>query len=200
MTRLAHGRSTHLQPREIAETMLRLYDEQPAEPSMRQLAAALGVASSAVYHHFDSREAIVVAAVDLVWDDVGRELAALVGDPLVLEPREALVATGIATRRVFCRHFRIARYVAATPQGPRLRARLLGYLGRQIARLGLEGDDAAACFHAYSSYALGAALFAAVRLAAHEQLAAVDAAGPQAPSPLPAGPPESVASMVEMMD
>ena len=198
MTRLARGRDTHLQPREIAEAMVRLFDEQPQEPSMRQLAAHLGVASSAIYHHFDSREAIIVAAVDLVWDDVATELLTLMPDPIGAEPRDALVLTAVATRRTFARHFRLARYVAATPQRPALRARLLGYLAHHIERLGLEGEQAAVCFHAYSSYALGAALFAAVRIAAHEQLGAVGVGAP--PGDVPAPRTATIEAMAAMMD
>ena len=66
MTRLAAGRTTHLEPEEIARETLRLFDEG-SDPSIRQLATALNVTPSAIYHHFDSRAEIVQAAVEMVW-------------------------------------------------------------------------------------------------------------------------------------
>ena len=61
MTRLAEGRSTHLERSEIAAETLRLFD-QGSDPSIRQLAKELMVTPSAIYHHFESRNEIVKAA------------------------------------------------------------------------------------------------------------------------------------------
>jgi hypothetical protein len=40
-----------------------------------------------------------------------------------------------------------------------------------LERMGLDPDQAAAAFHAYAAYTIGATLFAATRLIANEQLA-----------------------------
>ena len=75
MTRLAAGRTTHLEPEEIAAETLRLFDEG-GDPSIRQLATALNGTPSAIYHHYTSRSEIVQAAVELVWTEVLAETAA----------------------------------------------------------------------------------------------------------------------------
>ena len=72
MTRLARGRETHLTRAEIAEAALRRFDAG-SEASIRELAADLRVAPSAIYHHFSSRVAIVDEALGLVWREAAEE-------------------------------------------------------------------------------------------------------------------------------
>lgn len=179
MTRLARGRETHLGPEEIAAEALRQFDAGASDPSIRQLAAALGVTPSAIYHHFPSRAAIVEAAVDLVWAEVVTELLEVVPAPLEADPVEVLVASGVATRRAFGRHFRVAPYMAATPQANELRANTLALMANVFERMGMTPDQAATAFHAYASFAVGTTLFAATRRVANEQLAR---SGTSAPS------------------
>jgi AcrR family transcriptional regulator len=171
MTRLAHGRDTHLLPAEIAAEALRQFDEGSGEPSIRQLAAALGVAPSAIYHHFASRADIVAAAMVLVWDEVTLEVAQNTDDPFTDDPVEVLVISGLAVRHVFMRHFRIAPYMAATPQADMTRANTVALTASLFERMGLTGEEAAAPFHSYASYTLGASLFAATRTITNENLA-----------------------------
>ena len=85
MTRLAHGRTTHLERAEIAAETLRFFDAGD-DPSIRQLASALQVTPSAIYHHFASRAEIVQAAVDIVWQEILVDLLARVGDPFETDP------------------------------------------------------------------------------------------------------------------
>jgi AcrR family transcriptional regulator len=172
MTRLAAKRDTHLTPAEIAAEALRQFDAGGDEPSIRSLASALKVAPSAIYHHYDSRGDIVHAAVALVWDQATTELLELVPMPFDADPSEVLVASGIATRRAWLAHFRLAPYMAATPESNEFITNALGLLANVLERMGLEGDRAATALHTYSSFMIGAVLFAAARRAANEQLEA----------------------------
>jgi AcrR family transcriptional regulator len=172
MTRLAANRKTHLTPAEIAAETLRQFDAGGDEPSIRSLAAALKVAPSAIYHHYGSRTGIVRAAVALVWDQATAELLALVPMPFDADPADVLVASGVATRRAWLAHYRLAPYMAATPESNEFVTNALGLLANVFERLGLEGERAAAALHTYSSFMIGAVLFAAARCAANEQLAA----------------------------
>jgi AcrR family transcriptional regulator len=170
MTRLAQDRDTHLTPPEIAAEALRQFDAGGSEPSIRTLAAALKVAPTAIYHHFPSRAMIVQAALELVWEEGMREGFELVPDPAAEDPVDVLVAGGLAVRRAFGRHYRIAPYLAATPEPSPTLEGVFVLLGTQFERLGLSGEDAVGAFHAYATYALGSVLFAANRRLANEQL------------------------------
>jgi AcrR family transcriptional regulator len=171
MTRLAADRDTHLTPEEIAAEALRQFDENEREPSIRSLAAALHVAPTAIYHHFYSQAAIYQAAVELVWAEATAELLRLVPRPLDADAPDVLIAAGLATRRAWLAHHRVARYMAATPEANEFIGTTLGLMATLFERLGLEGEEAAIGFHSYASFMLGAVLFAADRKAANEQLA-----------------------------
>jgi AcrR family transcriptional regulator len=170
MTRLPRNRDTHLVPEEIAAEVLAQFDAGATAPSIRQLARALDVAPSAIYHHYPSRAAIYQAGVDLVWQEATADLLALVPEPFEAEPIELLVGAGLATRRAFLRHYRIAPYVAASPAQDGLLANVLALISATMERLGLEGEEAAACFHTYASLTLGSTLFAATRMIANDEL------------------------------
>ena len=163
MTRLARDRDTHLTEEEIAGEALRCFDTATSAPSIRQLATALKVTPSAIYHHYPSRAAIVQAAVGLVWDEATAKLLELVPDPLSADPVEVLVSSGLATRRAFGEHFRIAPFMAATPQADRHMVAIIALMTNVFDRLGLDADDAAASFHSYASFTIGSTLFAATR-------------------------------------
>jgi AcrR family transcriptional regulator len=169
VTRLAAGRTTHLEREEIALETLRLFD-QGKDPSIRQLAAALNVTPSAIYHHYDSRAEIVQAAVELVWVEILAETATKIGNPLEADPIEALVTVGLYARRAFLRHHKITPYMAAIPRSGELSAGGIALFANVFERLGLVGDDAGDAFHYYASYCFGTALYAASRLNASEAL------------------------------
>ena len=170
MARIAKGRDRVLTRAEIATETLRQFDESPEAPSIRALAAALGVAPSAIYHHYESQAAIVQAATELVWEEVARDFLAEFPDPLDADPVEVLVTAGAATRRIFDRHHRIAPFIAASPEANDFMNEVLSVLGVVFARLGLKRDDAAVSFYAYSSFVIGTVLFSATRRIADEQL------------------------------
>jgi len=170
MTRLAANRDTHLTPAEIAAEALRQFDAGDDEPSIRSLAAALKVAPSAIYHHYGSRAAIVRAAVALVWDEANRELLERVPNPFEADPTKVLVAAGVGTRRAWLAHYRLAPYMAATPESNEFVTNALVLLANVLERLGLKGERAAKALHTYSSFMIGAVLFAAARRAANEAL------------------------------
>lgn len=171
MVRIAAARETNLTPTEIAAEALRQFDQGDAEPSIRGLAAELRVAPTSIYYHFPSRAAIFQAAVELVWSEAVGELLKLHPDPFKADATEVLVASGLATRRAWLSHYRIARYMTATPEANDFITNALGLMASVFERLGLEGEQAAAAFHSYSSFMIGAVLFAAERKAANEQLA-----------------------------
>lgn len=175
MTRLAAGRKTHLEPDEIASEALRLFDAG-GDPSIRQLAAALKVTPSAIYHHFDSRSEIVQAAVEIVWIEVLTRTTEKIGNPLEADPEEALVTVGLHARRAFLKHRRITPYMAAIPRSDQLSAGGIALFANAFERLGLEGQAAGDAFHYYANYCFGNALYAASRLNAHQEL------GPTQPS------------------
>jgi AcrR family transcriptional regulator len=170
MTRLADKRNTHLTPAEVAAETLRQFDEQATEPSIRSLASVLRVAPSAIYHHFPSRAAVFQAAVELVWMEAAAELLELEPRPLEADPEKVLVDSAIATRRAWLRHYRLAPYMAATPESNQTIADSVGLMANVFERLGLRADRAAAAFHSYASFMLGAVLLAAARRRANEEL------------------------------
>ena len=175
MTRLAQHRDTHLTAEEIAEQTLRQFDEGPGVPSIRQLAAVLQVAPSAIYHHYPTRAAIFQAAVELVWAEANVEATELIPDPLNADPSEVLVIAGVVTRRAFLRHHRLTPYMAATPESSEFLTNTLSLMANVFERLGIAGADAGTAFHTYASFVLGSILFASARRTANEQLASPDA-------------------------
>ena len=170
MARIAKGRDRVLTREEIAAETLRQFDMGAEPPSIRALAAALGVAPSAIYHHFESQAAIVQAATELVWEEATRDFLSVCPDPYNDDAAEVLVTAGIATRRAFGRHYRIAPFLAASPETTEFMTELLGLLAVVFERLGLRGEDASVSFHTYASFTIGAVLFAATRRVASEQL------------------------------
>jgi AcrR family transcriptional regulator len=162
MTRLAAGRDTHLTRAEIAAEALRQFDAGH-EPSVRGLATALKVAPTTIYHHFASRAEIVDAALALVWQEAGAEGFALLPDPLNADPAEVLVIAGLAVRRAFTRHDRLAQHLAATPESSRQFTQGTALMANALERLGLAGEEAGSAFHAYGAFTIGSVLFAAAR-------------------------------------
>jgi AcrR family transcriptional regulator len=177
MTRLARDRDTHLTREEIAAEALRCFDESASAPSIRQLAVVLRVTPSAIYHHFPSRASIIQAAVDLVWEEAGARFLELVPDPFTADPVEVLVNAGVATREVFGAHYQVAPFIATTPQSNGPLTAILALMANVFARMGLDDNEAAASFHTYASYTLGAVLFSATRRITNEQLLVDGAAG-----------------------
>jgi AcrR family transcriptional regulator len=170
MARLPKGRQTNLTPEAIVDEALRQFDEGTGEPTIRSLAAGLGAGPSAIYHHFPSRAAIVQRAVERVWGEAMTNLLELLPEPLEADPRDALVATGLSSRRAWLAHFRLCPYLAASPEGDDFTRDALGAMAALFERLDLEGEEAAAAFYAYGTFMLGSILFAATRLIANEQL------------------------------
>lgn len=169
MTRLAAGRTTHLGPEEIAAETLRLFDEG-GNPSIRQLATALNVTPSAIYHHFSSRSEIVEAAVELVWAEVLGQTVEQIGNPFEADPMESLTTVGLFARRAFLRHHRITPYLSAIPRTDQLSAGGIALFANAFERLGVSGEEAGEAFHFYSSYCFGSALYGANRLNANQEL------------------------------
>jgi AcrR family transcriptional regulator len=170
MARLANLRDTALTRDEIAATALRQFDERDAEPTIRSIAADLRVTPTAIYHHYPSQAALFQAVVERVWEEVAFALLELVPDPFTAEPADVLAASGLATRRVWLAHHRVSRYMAASPEATDFVNRTVVLMANVFERLGLDGEEAAAAYHAYSSFMIGAVLFAANRRTANTEL------------------------------
>lgn len=174
MTRLPKDRPTQLTREEIVTEALRQFDEPGAEPGIRSLARQLRVTPSAIYNHYPSWEAIVRAAVRRVWREGQRELLELIPRPLEEDSREVLVACGIATRRAWLAHYRLAPYMTASPEVDDFTRDVTGLMSKLMEGLGLPPKEAAAAFHSYTSFMIGSVLFAAARRVANEKLAGED--------------------------
>lgn len=185
MTRLAGGRHTHLTSAEIAEAALRCFDQGSSPPSIRQLAAVLGTSPSAIYHHVSSQAEIVQAVVDLVWEEATAEFLALLGAHRGADPRDTMVLAGLATRRAFTRHYRVAPFIAATPDMTRLASGTIDLMVDLLGRLDLTPEEAASAFHSYASFTIGSVVFSAMRRITNEEFVASRTAvdGPGAGEP-----------------
>jgi AcrR family transcriptional regulator len=167
---MAKGRTTHLTPGEIATACLALFDVGPGEPTLRGLASELGASPKAIYHHYENREEIVQAAIDLVWEEAMRDLFTQIADPLreQVDPMELLVLGAVATRRAFGRHHRIAPHLGAAPPASTRFAGGLAILGAAFEQLGIRGERASMALYAYATYTLGSILLEANRRIADE--------------------------------
>jgi AcrR family transcriptional regulator len=168
MSRLAKGRVTHLSRDEIARATLQHFDSSKEPFSMRRLGQILGVAPGAVYKHFPSEARVIAAALGLVFDEVVEEVLSR-GDPLSLDPVEAMVLAGVSMRRAFARHFRIAPYLVDFPEStPRLSG-MLATVGAVFEGMGLGGERAGFAAYIYGNYVYGSIVFASVRRMARER-------------------------------
>ena len=172
MPRLANGRDVHLTPEEIAQELLKQFDGGSQLPSMRELAKGLGVSPMAIYNYFPGQAAIVRAAVNLVFKEAEHLFSQALPDPFGdgVPATEILVQMGLATRRAFGRHFRIAPYMAATPDPSGWLAGTLALITRVFERLELNPEEAARAFHTFVSFVFGSVIVAADRRITDEQL------------------------------
>jgi AcrR family transcriptional regulator len=170
LTRLAVDRDTPLTAAEIAMTAFRQFDEGPTDPSIRSLAGELQVSPAAIYHHYRSIAEVHQAAVELAWNEAITRTLDLLSDLRTADAAEMLVAVGIATRRTWLGHFRLARHMAATPDATAFTSTALEYLSGVFGQLDIDKALVAQAFHSYSSFMIGAVLFAASRAAANESL------------------------------
>jgi AcrR family transcriptional regulator len=200
VTRLAAERATPLTAAEIAETALRHFDASPGEPSIRALAADLQVSPAAIYHHYDSVAEIYQAAVELAWDEAITRSLDLLGALDAPGPTDVLVALGIATRRTWLAHYRLARHMAATPGVTAFTTTSLGYLSGVFEQLDIDKPLVPQAFHSYSSFMIGAVLFAAGRAAANESLSRGPHLVPVASALAASGNRSALASVMDVSD
>jgi AcrR family transcriptional regulator len=168
VARLAAGRTTQLSGQEIAAELLRLFDEAGGEPSIRALATSLGVSPRAIYHYYETREQLVMAALDLVWDEVIADILSTIADPVhdVGDPLDFFVLAGVATRRAFRRHRRLAMHIGM-PSGPSERlSGGLAIIGSAFEQLGLTGERAGLALFTYTTFLLGSVILDANRWSA----------------------------------
>jgi AcrR family transcriptional regulator len=165
MSRLPDRRATHLTADEIVREMLRQYDDGRAEPSIRTLADRLQVTPKAIYHYYGSREELVRAAINLVWEEAVVEILREYGDPAndQGEPLAFLLTIGVTARRVWTRHPRLAQHLTAAPRAERRLSGAMAIIGTAFEQLGLTADEAALAFYCYLTYIIGSVLIDARR-------------------------------------
>jgi AcrR family transcriptional regulator len=171
MARMAAGRTTHLTREEVARETLALYDE--GDFSMRALGARLGVSPAAIYNHFENQNAVVQAAVSLVWEESITAFLAQIADPVGQpgNPVEFLIVAAASARQAFSRHYRIATNLALPPA--ETDGRLSGALaifGGLLESAGLEDEGVSEVFYAYTTYTLGSILYRTHRRLVSERL------------------------------
>jgi AcrR family transcriptional regulator len=165
VARLAAGRTTQLSAEEIAAELLRLFDESGGEPSIRALATSLSVSPRAIYHYYETREQLVMAALDLVWDEVIADVVSSIADPVhdLGDPLDFFVLAGVASRRAFRRHRRLAMHISM-PSAPSERlSGGLAIIGSAFEELGLTGERAGLALYAYTTFLLGSIILDANR-------------------------------------
>ena len=116
---------------EILETAARLFASSGLRTSLREIAEACGILPGSLYHHFDSKEAIIIELVHRYRDDLDRVA------------KEALNAREQPPRPVEDRLMDLGRAVAACALRNRAALLLTLYeppsvLGDQLAQLGQE--------------------------------------------------------------
>lgn len=165
VARLAAGRTTQLSAHEIAVELLRLFDESGGEPSIRALATSLGVSPRAIYHYYETRDELVVAAMDLVWDEAVADIVQQVADPLtdLGDPLDFFVLAGVATRRAFRRHRRLAMNIGIPSGASERLSGGLAIIGSGLEQLGLTGERAGLAMYTYTTYLLGSIMLDASR-------------------------------------
>jgi AcrR family transcriptional regulator len=183
MTRLAQNRDTHLTTGEIAAVALRCFDEGSSPPSIRQIAAILGTSPSAIYHHVGSQAEIIQAVVDLVWAEAATEFLSLLTERPSIDPADTMVKAGLATRRTFSRHYRVAPFIATTPDMTSFSSDAVNLMGDLLESMSLSPEQGAAAFHSYASFTIGSVLFSAMRRITTEDFGAVDAEEGAEPDP-----------------
>jgi AcrR family transcriptional regulator len=170
---IAKGRDTPLTPEEIARTALNQFDTSAKGLSMRALARELGVVAGSIYNHFPSENAIIQAALALVYEESVADYVARRGNPLVdpPDPEEFLVESAVSIRRALVRHYRITPYLGLMPMSsPRL-AGIIGVFSAALEQLGLFGDDAGEALFAFGHYVYGSAMLSGSGRLAAEQTA-----------------------------
>jgi AcrR family transcriptional regulator len=175
MTRLAQNRDTHLTTEEIATVALRCFDQGSSPPSIRQIAAILGTSPSAIYHHVGSQAEIIQRVVDLVWAEAAAEFLVLLTERPSTDPADTMVKAGLATRRAFTLHHRVAPFIAATPDMTSFSSAAVNMMGDLLEQMDLTPEQGAAAFHSYASFTVGSVLFSALRRITNEALKATTA-------------------------
>jgi AcrR family transcriptional regulator len=74
---------------EILDTASRLFASSGLRTSLQEIADACGIQPGSLYHHFDSKEAIVVELVQRYHAELDRIAGIALGEPADLDPRRA---------------------------------------------------------------------------------------------------------------
>lgn len=153
MPRIAAGRKTPLTREEIVDAALAISDEEGLDAlTTSRLAKAVGVSQMALYRHFASKDEILQAALDRVWDD------ALTLDEIPSDPVEIVVQASLSVWRAFLAHPSVASLVGAVPDPtPELEERT-NNIALLLQMVGIPEDQIATAYTTLATYTLGAVL------------------------------------------
>src|SRR5712692_7917023 len=93
--------------KEILDTAARLFASSGLRTSLKEIADACGILPGSLYHHFESKEALIVELVERYkadLDDVAQEALAALAAPDEGAPAEHIVSLGDAIADCAVRH------------------------------------------------------------------------------------------------
>lgn len=138
----------------IVEVAFRLVDAEGASAlTMRRLAKELGVSGPSLYHHFESKDAIVDGIVELIENEIRLEALAPDWEAVLAEYAYQL-------RAVLSAHPYAVEFFALAPVTSPAGLRIYDHLATQLAASGWDPDLAQEAVLAIEDLAFGAALMA----------------------------------------
>lgn len=123
-----------------------------ASLTLKALGERLGVDATAVYRHFGSKDLLLLAMLDELLSGV------LAVEPVAVDPRQELISTAWAMRKVLLAHPPLAEALALIADVPNNSLRLTDRVVGGLARLGLSGDQLVVHYQLMEHFVLGSCL------------------------------------------
>lgn len=140
-----------LSRRLILETALAIVDEAGLDAlSIRRLAAELGVKSASLYNHFPNKDAILVGAAELAFEQAP-------GFPADVEARDLLVGGACRLRASLLAHPALVPVVARR-RSMGMSTRMLDVVAGKLGRSGVPVETAIMIFDSIESFVVGSAI------------------------------------------
>ncbi|MGI9187880.1 MAG: TetR/AcrR family transcriptional regulator [Gaiellales bacterium] len=156
--------TTRLTRTRILDAAERLADEGGATAiSMRALGAELGADPTAVYRHFPSREAILLALTDRMFGELAAVFTAT--DDWRADLRRVM----LEAQGVYTRHSDLALALARQPWDSPVQEAGTEFILDALTRAGLRGRDLGLMLHVVVTVISGAGLFFALDRSLHEE-------------------------------
>lgn len=143
-----------LSPDDFVDAALRLAERDGFEAlTLRSLGIHLGVDSTAVYRHFESKDALLLAVLDRLLTEASDEQV------MPTTPRGRLESMARVMRTVLLRHPALAPALAGMETTTGGSLRVTDRAIAALAELGLEGTELLDHYQALESYTVGATAF-----------------------------------------